>query len=177
MILGGLTVGFEMGVSGESVSRNVSRRGDGGDDEHTEVAEVRSPSDVRDVRVEALEKRDVSLSGSNRSRSGERLVEEADIAAELTLLARTPVVRGIMGSFSRGETGVIAGDSIVDDVADAARERRFRSLGIGEADLCRGITGDTLSLLFSLNREGSRWTRYRWLGIWLSLFCTCSSTS
>ena len=47
---------LSVGVRGDSESTKLSLRGDGGEDEHTEVAAVAtSGSDVREVRVDVLE--------------------------------------------------------------------------------------------------------------------------
>lgn len=74
---------------GFSASAKVSFRGEGGDDEQTDVAAVTSPSEVLDVRVDVLENLAVSFKGSNLRRSGEKLPVvdaefEVDVAAELT---------------------------------------------------------------------------------------------
>jgi len=154
---------LKTGLSGDSMSKNVSRGGEGVPDEHNEVAVVPSPSEFRDPRVEALENRDVSFNGSSLRRSGDnvKLLEfVAELLAELILLDRTLVVlAGVTAKFgSIGDTGVTADPSPMEDTADSAREVRFDSFGIGEGVLL-DMTGDTLSLRLSLNRSGSRCTR------------------
>jgi hypothetical protein len=138
--LGVLLNDFNVGVRGDSESMKLSFRGEGGEDEHTEVAAVTtSSSEVREVRVEALEKRDVSFSGSSRKRSGE---SPEDVAIEVLVELRRFDLSEDEESLS---TGVTLGESPVDEVADIAIDSRFGSCGV-----C--TFGDTLSRRSSLKR-------------------------
>lgn len=132
---------------------NGSLGGEGGLEEQADVGAVVwsppmvSPSDVRELLMEAQEKRAVSLSGSRRRRSADTLMEPARVVAvELTRWER---MVEMLGSCSK------PGDAVRDDVWDAANERRF---SLGELGALMGVA-PMLSLLESLNRCGSLWTR------------------
>jgi len=113
---------FIVGVRGESESMKLSLRGEGGEEEQTEVAAViTSPSEACEVLVEALENRAVSFNGSRRKRSGERAVEfVADVLVRLILLDLSELEESL-------STGVTLGDSPVEDVAERGIERRLES--------------------------------------------------
>jgi hypothetical protein len=138
--LGVLLNDFNVGVTGDSESMKLSFRGEGGEEEHTEVAAVTtSSSDVREVLVEALENRDVSLSGSSRKRSGDSPEDVAiEVPVELTRFDLSDEEESL-------STGVTLGESPTEEVADIAIESRFVS--------CGDCTfGDTLSRRSSLKR-------------------------
>jgi hypothetical protein len=120
--LGVLLKVFNVGVRGDSESIKLSLRGEGGEDEQTEVAAViTSPSDVWEVLVDALENRDVSFNGSSRKWSGESPVGFVVVVPlELILLDRSELDVSL-------STGVMLGDSPVEDVAEGAIDRRLGS--------------------------------------------------
>jgi hypothetical protein len=149
--------------------------GEGGEEEHIEVAEVRSPSDVRDVRVDVLENREVSFKGSSLRRSGGKLADveaevDADVDAEVAVeLTRRDRVLETLESFSTDETGVSAGGSADCITGEGANDACCVSLGepVGVEPIgafAGGITGEILSRRSSVNLWGSLWTRKRWLG-------------
>jgi hypothetical protein len=124
-------------------------RGDGGEDEQTEVATVMASSNVCDVLVEALENRALSFNGSNLNKSGDR-----PAWVELTEDDAVQLILRFFGTLSSLSTGVVACDSagvvVVEDITDS----RFCSGG-EPGTFIAVATGDVLSLLSS-KRCGSR---------------------